>query len=374
MSAVWFPIALSMATTLLWQATLLFVLAFAVDALAGRWLWPSVRRALWGLFLIRLLVPVVPIPVALGPRPLYDSAVEPAVGGAVIPDWAVWVGLTWLLLGAARAGAQAFSRHRLVEVTRRSRQPADPGVEAAAGWAAAQLGLTRAPRVVLIPGGSSPALFGDTVLLPKETRANLSETELRHALLHEFAHWRRRDGLWLRLAEFVQNLYWFFPPVHWARRRIDGLTELCCDATVAEVLGSEAGGYRRSLLDCAWRFGGAALSSPALAALDGGIVSRLRHLEAGSWRGMNRHRWIVPMLLIFGAIWLLPAGPTAEAWNARRVRLSSIHQARENLKAAAAGTHVPCLTLRYSAVLLSSERAPFAAPEDTKPSPERIEK
>ncbi|MBK8229403.1 MAG: hypothetical protein IPK72_02205 [Candidatus Eisenbacteria bacterium] len=374
MTPIWFPIALSMASTLLWQATLLFLLAFAVDALAGRWLWPSVRRALWGLFLIRLLVPVVPIPMALTRGPLYDSALEPAVGGAVIPDWAVWVGLTWVLLGAARAGVQEFGRRRLVRLTLRSRERTDSRVEAAAIWAAAQLGLSRAPRVALVPGAASPALFGETVLLPNGILPKMTDLELRHALLHEFAHWRRRDGLWLRLAALLQNLYWFFPPVHWARRRIDGLTELCCDATVAEVLGAEAGRYRRSLLDSAWRFGGATLATPALAALDGGIVSRLRHLEAGSWRGMNRHRWVVPMVLIFGAIWLLPAGPTAESWNARRVRLSSIHQARENLKAAAAGTHVPCLTLRYSAVLLSSERAPFAAPEETKPLPERNEK
>lgn len=363
------PLGLSALATLLWQAGLLFLLAFSLDTLLGRWVWPDVRRALWGLFCLRLLLPIAPF--SFLPRPAYDHAVALGVEGPAASKWTGAMVLLWIAGAIAWSLLLLITSRRLSERLRMSREAVGTEVERTARRAASRLGLATPPTLRLTEGASSPALFFRTVLLPRETLAQLTPDELHHALLHEFAHHRRGDAWWLAAANLVRVVYWFFPPVHWARHRIEALNELCCDATVAHALGEGADEYRESLLSCAWRMHGQAEALPAFLAGDGGIVSRLRYLESGAWRRMQARRWIAPSLLFFGALWLLPSGPAAEQWNARRVRVQSIDAARANLAAAAQGQRVSCYTLRTSAQILSSEGVAFSSPAADSTTPER---
>ena len=363
------PLGLSALATLLWQASLLFAVAFLVDSLLARWIWPNVRRALWGLFLLRLLVPVAPF--TLLPRAAYDRAIALPLEGLASSTLSGTLVLAWIGGAIAWGLLLAITSRRLGERIHSRRESLEPHVLQAAERAGRLLGLRRTPPLRMTEGSSSPALFFRTVLLPRETIARMSEQELRHALLHELAHHRRGDAWWLVAANIVRVAFWFFPPAHWARRRIEALNELCCDATVAHALGAEADEYRESLLACAWRTHGEAEALPAFLSRDGGIVSRLRELERGSWRRMHAYRWIAPAVLILGALWLLPSGPAAEEWNARRVRVQSIEAARANIAAAASGQRVSCYTLRTAAQLLSSEKADFAPRSADQPTPER---
>lgn len=67
----------------------------------------------------------------------------------------------------------------------------------------------------------------------------MSENALRHALLHELVHYRRRD-LWLNaLLLLVKSLYWFNPLMWWMEKLAIRDTELACDEEVLRLLPPE---------------------------------------------------------------------------------------------------------------------------------------
>lgn len=92
----------------------------------------------------------------------------------------------------------------------------------------------------VVPGLSSPCLFGlrrPNIYLPPEVTQD--ETALRHALAHEYTHFRHRDHIWSALRCLVLVLHWYNPLV-WAAvylSRQDG--ELACDEGAIRRLGEE---------------------------------------------------------------------------------------------------------------------------------------
>lgn len=94
--------------------------------------------------------------------------------------------------------------------------------------------------VYVVPGLSSPCLFGlwrPNIYLPPEVAQD--ETALRHALAHEYTHFRHRDHIWSALRCLVLVLHWYNPLV-WAAAylsRQDG--ELACDEGAIRHLGEE---------------------------------------------------------------------------------------------------------------------------------------
>lgn len=94
--------------------------------------------------------------------------------------------------------------------------------------------------VYVVPGLSSPCLFGlwrPNIYLPQEVAQD--ETALRHALAHEYTHFRHRDHIWSALRCLVLVLHWYNPLV-WAAAylsRQDG--ELACDEGAIRRLGEE---------------------------------------------------------------------------------------------------------------------------------------
>jgi hypothetical protein len=75
--------------------------------------------------------------------------------------------------------------------------------------------------------------------------------QLEHVLLHELAHLQRRDAWWSLACLAVQVAYWFHPIAWLACRRLAVLRECACDEAVARLLGADASGYRRTLLELA---------------------------------------------------------------------------------------------------------------------------
>jgi beta-lactamase regulating signal transducer with metallopeptidase domain len=230
------PILLDHVWPMLWQSSLLIVLV----ALAGRSIFrkasPQLRYALWGLVLIRLVVPPwVDLPTALGnwgmpavhqqvaayvpleaaapaasamlQRPLVGgvspalsngvtdmggemlSAVTPPVAWSlalgVIALWALGIASLLLLLLA-----RLFRMHR--EVKRGA--PAPAWIADAVAHYRTTLGVRLPVRVRVVPGNQSPALMGllrPTILLPQGALDNLREYQLRAVLAHEIAHVKR---------------------------------------------------------------------------------------------------------------------------------------------------------------------------------------
>lgn len=111
--------------------------------------------------------------------------------------------------------------------------------------------------VYVVPGLSSPCLFGlrrPNIYLSPEVAQD--ETSLRHALAHEYTHFRHRDHIWSALRCLVLVLHWYNPLV-WAAAylsRQDG--ELACDEGAIRRLGEdERIPYGRTLVSLVARRG-----------------------------------------------------------------------------------------------------------------------
>jgi bla regulator protein BlaR1 len=162
------------------------------------------------------------------------SAATVWVGGSAA--CAIWLALrTWrfrrFLVRAAHADA---------ELTCRVAQLAD------------RAGLTSAPRVMVLDSAVSPMLWGagrrSWLLFPSELRRRIDPAGCDALLLHELAHYARRDGL-VRLLELAALVvYWWHPLVWWARRGIEAAEEECCDAWVLNHQAASRRVYAEALL------------------------------------------------------------------------------------------------------------------------------
>lgn len=230
----------------------------------------------WVLVFVKLLVPpFVEIPVlapaveaeppsqmtAVGPPLLlegeafsYGAALDEAAFDAV-PAARARQDATTVLLWLWAAGV-VFCSVRLLRSMLRFRRllryasPPSPALVAAADAAAAALGLAAPPHLRVVDARVSPALWPSrpaTLVLPAGLVERLSSTELHHVLLHEMAHFARKDH-WVRVLEATAVIaYWWLPPVAWMRSRLRAAEEACCDARVLRS-GGEGPAYANALI------------------------------------------------------------------------------------------------------------------------------
>ena len=221
---------------------------------------------LWALPAIRLLMPelrVLPAPDApthtvqspasatmREPNPLFptDTALATdALQGMVPTLLALWAGGAVLWFAHTHFRHQRFRR----ALVARSRPATDfqPVLQNAAHRA----GLRRLPELRLDPDGAGPlvmGLFRPLVVLPANAETRFSPAELRHALLHECAHIRRRD-LWAAHAALLfRAANWPNPLVHFAAPAFRADQEAATDAHVLRLSG-DAVGYAQTLLNAA---------------------------------------------------------------------------------------------------------------------------
>jgi hypothetical protein len=98
----------------------------------------------------------------------------------------------------------------------------------------------------------SPAVYGlwrKRLLLPEGLREELSAEELRHVLLHELAHIKRRDPELNWLLVILQILHWFNPVLWFAFARARGDRELATDdLALAHTQERERKSYGETIL------------------------------------------------------------------------------------------------------------------------------
>jgi beta-lactamase regulating signal transducer with metallopeptidase domain len=273
-------------------AVLLFKTAFRhrLDA--------RIHVLLWGLLLLRLVVPVFPTsPVSVynlvapvqesllgfGEQVLSNQIVLPVAQPSVLPvspaptvgtlssltlgNLAVWVWavgaasvLLWFVLVYVRTRSRL--RHapdlvddRLLAVLEESRQ---------------RVGIRRISiRVVELASARAPYISGvfRPVLVLPSGAACLPEETLRQILVHELVHRKRGDVWtgWLTLA--FTALHWFNPFLWYVFRVVRQDIEIACDERVIRILGEERRvDYGRTILSFAaphvgWVPGSTALAS-----------------------------------------------------------------------------------------------------------------
>lgn len=267
-----------MNTLLQWFVTssVLIVAVLILRRLLGRRISPRVRYALWGVVLVRLLLPVQ-IPVSAFPSaaelvsqpaaltqtsvPLLPTTysmeeveagqvpelfrnsegqlhttgsagtVKPSADGTQAVVTPVWLSPAQLLLGIWGTGAVALglvllgSNLRFFAKIRRIRRP---------------VSLPQCPLPVYLADGlPSPCLFGlfrPAIYLTPEV-PDLPEEQQRHILTHELTHFRQKDHIWSALRCLALTLHWYNPLV-WVAvvlSKQDG--ELSCDAGAIKLLG-----------------------------------------------------------------------------------------------------------------------------------------
>lgn len=241
------------------------------------------QYALWGLVLLRLLIPfsigssgisimnALPdsVPETILPVGIPDGAYssgstapgqpvfavpdtpstgnvqsEPVVvysggvmdGNVKVTDWGGIAKMIWFT-GIAVVGLWLLiSNLRLAGKLRKSRQ-------------ALEVEGCRLP-VYLSNAVDTPCLFGifrPSIYVTPE--AAESESRLRHILAHEVTHCRHGDNFWAVLRGACLALHWYNPLVWWAAVLSSNDAELACDeATIQRIGESERAEYGRTLI------------------------------------------------------------------------------------------------------------------------------
>jgi bla regulator protein blaR1 len=105
---------------------------------------------------------------------------------------------------------------------------------------ASAAGIRRPIGLRVIPGGSSPLVWGiwkPVVMVPAALLTQLPPPMLEALLAHELAHVRQKDFLWNLFLSLAEVLLFFHPAVWWLSRRIRDGREECADSLAAQWLG-----------------------------------------------------------------------------------------------------------------------------------------
>ena len=147
-------------------------------------------------------------------------------------------GLVWM-------GFAGFGLYRIgssvVTMTRRRRRSvpvAVPRVSALFDRCLAESGLKRKVALRVSDEFEVPVLIAagrPAVVIPSWCILELSSAELRQVLLHELAHYARRDHLTVFLVQFSRFFFFFHPAVWYAAYRAGIEAERACDADVVRV-------------------------------------------------------------------------------------------------------------------------------------------
>jgi WD40 repeat protein/beta-lactamase regulating signal transducer with metallopeptidase domain len=176
-----------------------------------------------------------------------EPAAEDRLAGVLQLVLVVWLGgaALWLLITLCRVlRFQRLLRHA---------KPAPEPLQEEAARIAKHLGLASCPRIWLIPGPVPPLLWAvggrARLFFPQTLLPRLEDTERATLLAHELAHLARRDH-WVRLLELlVGALYWWYPLVWVACRRLQAAEEECCDARVVHAMPGLGTAYAGALVE-----------------------------------------------------------------------------------------------------------------------------
>jgi len=251
-----------------WQALLLLALTWLiVRGTDSRT--PAVRHRLWLFGMIAVAVlPVLMSLLKLLPALPPTSAPLSSVTGfpvavriasdpvfsltSVSPDWSSAAGakgvlvvrtilfIAWLLGFAWSLGILCRSWWKMHHIRKNAREISPPLVSAVV-------------RVGLAAELTSPVLAGwfrPMILLPGKF-LEWTTTEERHAfVLHEEAHFRRRDHYLIVIQRLLERVFFFHPMVRYASRQLSLERELACDEDVLRA-GVDPAAYADAILKVA---------------------------------------------------------------------------------------------------------------------------
>lgn len=270
------------------QASLCVLVIVGLRLALGKHLRPNWMYALWGLLLIRLLLPfsydftlfaptlpaatqqppapvsytrsapaitiVNPLPTSIHPSSGSQGPVDSADTIAVAPEFQQALAVrveptpfpiatllfTFWIAGVLGVLAFVVLRHfRLTHAIEREATPAAEDVSHLLRRVRDELGVSIWPVVLVSPSIAAPLVVGalrPRILLPRSFAESASPDDLRHVLMHELIHVRRRDLAFAWLWLLALALHWFNPLIWWAGSRMRRDREQACDQRVLAAL------------------------------------------------------------------------------------------------------------------------------------------
>ncbi len=184
----------------------------------------------------------------------WESIIEPPEPRAQMASRPItpeqWLFLAWLA-GAAGMMAWALAGHaRLMRKLRQAEAVTEGPLRIELERLAQRIGV-EAPDMLLMPEASGPFIAGlvrPRLVLPAGLLETIGAERLRHVLLHELAHAKRRDLVWSWVQMAGQAAAWFHPLVWWAGARLRHERECACDELAVAAGGIEPRQYGESIL------------------------------------------------------------------------------------------------------------------------------
>lgn len=218
----------------------------------------------------------------------------------------------------------------------------------------------------------TPSLFGvrSPKILLSPAVLGLSDKELEYILLHELAHYKRKDVPVNYLLLFLQVVHWFNPVIWYCFRRIRQDMEFATDEQVLSILDSnEYKDYGRALLTVLEGNATARFAPRVL-----GMVDDKKHIErrlnmirmADYFKGRRRPALVVGLLCmaVLGGL-LLTDGLTGRdasakitGYNAKKLLKYKTAYVGDNSRVVNLISNLPYADLRGK-VLLQTESAPY---------------
>lgn len=240
-----------------------------------------------------------------------DAQIKPVTTGWSWRRWWPWL---WLAGAFALAGRITVASFRFHAALRQSRPVRDARTLAVLQECCQRLNVHRPPAVVETECVRSPALAGlvrPRLLLPAGLPSRFTSEELRHVLLHELAHLKRRDIALNWLATALQVLHWFNPAVWVAFRRMRADRELAADALASTALGErQAQPYGQTIIKLLQTFNQPVATPALVGVLEDQRAMRDRMKMIAAFRPPSRWSSLAGLLVVgLGGITLTDALP-----------------------------------------------------------------
>ena len=292
--------------------------------LSGRWTFSPAAAASSAPAPLPEQMPVIAESHGTKPRatiehPALDTAVSTTSERAPSTvSWLAWVMLVWCSGAIVATLRMLVALARCRRELRSARAVDDIALAVHIGELAAATG-TRVPRLLQLDEIPSPlALTHARIVLPAWALASLEGPQLRAMLAHELGHIVRRDPALRVLIALWCALFWWLPLAQHARRRLDDLAELACDAFAAQHT-HDCRVLAECLVACGEHqvYGPAPEFAPAMAARASSLIVRIERLLEGVSMEYQRNgvaaRALAVAVLGIGAICLPAIGVDAVA-------------------------------------------------------------
>jgi len=243
------------------QGTVLALLAMLL--VRGGKLRPAWQAAVWLVVLAKFVLPWGPaLPFSLadviaslrGVTPTGTGLAMVAGPSSAATSASIAPAIGWLVLAAAWFTGSVIVMTRAIVAGQRTARAARAATPAPAdahlvlGELAARVRV-RAPRLVVGDPAVGPHVVGALRPIIVVPPALLEDPVLlRAALLHELAHVRRRDALGRLVQLAATAVFWFWPIVRFASRRLELARESACDAWALEAGEVSRPAYARLLV------------------------------------------------------------------------------------------------------------------------------